>query len=80
MPCAVDPVSPQPRQRGLRALQVNKMTDFEVHSTPDVYWRDKVQGPNGTLATAFITVFIVGASVATAASANVLEVLQVFFV
>lgn len=51
------------------------MTDYESHSTPDAYWRDKVQGPNGTLATAFITVFIIGASLASAASANAIQVL-----
>lgn len=51
------------------------MTDNTNYSTPDGYWRDKVQGPNGTLAAAFITAFIIGASVATAASANVLQVM-----
>ena len=50
------------------------MTDFETHSTPDAYWIDKVQGPNGTLAAAFITVFIIGTSLATAASASVMQV------
>ena len=49
------------------------MTDFETHSTPDAYWHDKVEGPNGTLATVFITVFIIGAGVATAASADLIQ-------
>ena len=55
-----------------------EMTDFEVHSTPDMYWREKVQGPTGTLATLFISVFIVGMGVATAASADVIQIWQSF--
>ena len=52
------------------------MTDFETHSTPDAYWKDKVLGPNAMLAAAFISVFIIGAGVASAASANVLHLLR----
>jgi len=54
------------------------MSKSRSKSCADLYWRDKVQGPDGTLAAAFITVFIVGASLATAASANVMQVLQSF--
>lgn len=52
------------------------MTEFNFPSSPDSYWRDKVQGPCGTFAALFITVFIVGTSMATAAGATILESLR----
>ena len=43
------------------------MTDYETNSSSNLYWHDKIEGPESTFAAIFITAIVVGISVAAAA-------------
>lgn len=57
---------------------VTTMSDHDYRSAADFYWRDKVESPCSTLAALTITMVLVGASAATAATGPLLASLQAF--